>query len=348
MVNSYGLNAYFAARNGYNGFKSYFKDVFDVNSFKRIFILKGGPGTGKSSFMKKLLQYAEEKKIFCERIYCSSDPNSLDGIILNKSIAVIDGTAPHEEDTKLPGVVDEIINLGENWNEDILKKNETDIKNLNKEKKDFYKSAYNYLSFCEKIDNYLFCLAKSNYDISAAKKTVGELISDRKKNNNPKRETRLISAFGRGGYTKLSTLETGAKKIFNVLGKYESEYVFMSLLYDFLCADYSFTLFPSPFSEEKIEAISFDKNETVIETNAASGEKIDTLRFLNFDRQTAEEAEFLTGIKAELLKKAEYFFSLASEKHFLLEKIYTAAMDFSKNEMLLEETKEKISKILKL
>jgi hypothetical protein len=63
-------------------------------------------------------------KAFCqdkyekELIYCSSDPRSLDGVIISangKKIAVIDSTSPHERDAKIPGATDEIINLGEHF-----------------------------------------------------------------------------------------------------------------------------------------------------------------------------------------------------------------------------------------
>jgi len=57
MVNSadfYSVNSYFAAANGYDGFVSYFEKVFDAKDYTRLFILKGGPGTGKSSIMTHL------------------------------------------------------------------------------------------------------------------------------------------------------------------------------------------------------------------------------------------------------------------------------------------------------
>ena len=103
---------YFAAANGYDGFISYFDKVFDPRDFTKIYILKGGPGTGKSSLMRKILTIAEGHGAICEAILCSSDKDSLDGIICkngDKQIAVIDGTAPHERDTVLPGAVDELI-----------------------------------------------------------------------------------------------------------------------------------------------------------------------------------------------------------------------------------------------
>ena len=56
---------YFAASNSAQGFKNYYPEVFARAD--HLYIIKGGPGTGKSSFMKKyarietVLQEALEK-----------------------------------------------------------------------------------------------------------------------------------------------------------------------------------------------------------------------------------------------------------------------------------------------
>ena len=90
---------FFASSNSYDGFVSYFDNVFNSKNYTRIFILKGGPGTGKSTIMKKVAEYADTMNFYNEAIYCSSDSNSLDGVIISNEkakIAIIDGTAPHE------------------------------------------------------------------------------------------------------------------------------------------------------------------------------------------------------------------------------------------------------------
>lgn len=43
----------FAGSNSSKGFYSYFDYIINPDDAKRIYILKGGPGIGKSSFMKK-------------------------------------------------------------------------------------------------------------------------------------------------------------------------------------------------------------------------------------------------------------------------------------------------------
>ena len=90
------IDGYFASSNSGEGFKNYYHEVF--GAAERIYVIKGGPGTGKSRFMRDTAEYAKSRGWECEHYYCSSDPASLDGLILTRGerrIAVIDGTPPH-------------------------------------------------------------------------------------------------------------------------------------------------------------------------------------------------------------------------------------------------------------
>lgn len=64
---------------------------------RRCFI-KGRPGTGKSTFLKKLSKELNERKFDVEEYYCSFDKNSLDMVVSRElSFCVFDSTAPHEK-----------------------------------------------------------------------------------------------------------------------------------------------------------------------------------------------------------------------------------------------------------
>ncbi|MBO7289789.1 MAG: hypothetical protein J6V03_07375 [Clostridia bacterium] len=63
---------------------------------KRIFI-KGRPGTGKSTILKKFKEYAKKKGYNTETYYCSLDTKSLDMVIVREiGLAFFDSTSPHE------------------------------------------------------------------------------------------------------------------------------------------------------------------------------------------------------------------------------------------------------------
>ena len=60
------------------GFVSCFSSVTDTAS--RLYIIKGGPGCGKSTAMRRIAAFCEAEGMETERIRCSSDQDSLDGI----------------------------------------------------------------------------------------------------------------------------------------------------------------------------------------------------------------------------------------------------------------------------
>ncbi|MGV8147192.1 MAG: hypothetical protein ACLKAK_12005 [Alkaliphilus sp.] len=60
--------------------------------------------------MKKIGEYMVDKGFNVELHHCSSDIDSLDGLVFPRlKIAIIDGTAPHIVDPRHPDAVDEII-----------------------------------------------------------------------------------------------------------------------------------------------------------------------------------------------------------------------------------------------
>lgn len=92
--------AFFLAANSRHGFVSFFED-FLTESFERdVYMLKGGPGCGKSTLIRRVCQPLARDGEQVETIYCSSDPDSLDGMVLSDRLAVLDATAPHASETK--------------------------------------------------------------------------------------------------------------------------------------------------------------------------------------------------------------------------------------------------------
>ena len=62
----------------------------------RVFIIKGGPGTGKSTFLKNVQSHWLADGAAVETFHCSASPTSLDAVRSEKHrTLVIDGTAPH-------------------------------------------------------------------------------------------------------------------------------------------------------------------------------------------------------------------------------------------------------------
>ncbi len=138
---------YFLAANSCEGFVSSFTECYDAKKGFRVYIIKGGPGTGKSSFMKYLSAKAYEKGVKVEICPCSSDPDSLDAVIFPELKAVVlDGTAPHTVDPVYPGVCEEILNFGSFWQKEILKDKTDKILKFTDENKAWHRKAARYIS----------------------------------------------------------------------------------------------------------------------------------------------------------------------------------------------------------
>ena len=107
---------------GPDGFISCFDHLIDDSILRRKLILKGGPGVGKSTFMRRvhaaLCANGEPSTLY----FCSGDPDSLDGVAVpHAGLLILDGTAPHIVDPEIPGARDSIINLGECLNEPAMR-----------------------------------------------------------------------------------------------------------------------------------------------------------------------------------------------------------------------------------
>ena len=132
----------FLASNSAEGFISHFADCYNPADGWHTYIIKGGPGTGKSSFMKKVLKVAEKKGLSFIEVYCASDPASLDGVILpHLKTVFMDGTAPHVVEPKFPGVCETLLDFGTFWNSDILRDKGRQIISATKENKLCHKRA---------------------------------------------------------------------------------------------------------------------------------------------------------------------------------------------------------------
>jgi len=137
---------YFPGGNTSKGFYSFYKYIIRQEEAQRIICIKGGPGTGKSSLMKKVGHFFNDKGYDIEMHHCSSDNNSLDGIVIKGlNVAILDGTAPHVVDPVNPGAVDEVLNMGEHWNEEGFKVSRDKIIETNKQIGATFQSAYRYL-----------------------------------------------------------------------------------------------------------------------------------------------------------------------------------------------------------
>ncbi|NLI93894.1 MAG: ATPase [Peptococcaceae bacterium] len=165
----------FPGGNTSEGFFSYYRYLLEKGT-KRVFVIKGGPGVGKSTLMKKIGQKMLEFGYNVEFHHCSSDNNSLDGIaILEAGIVMVDGTAPHIVDPKYPGGLDEIINMGEFWDVDAMQTNMDRIIASTNEVSRLFARAYRFLGSSKALADNIIAMYQQCMNFAAVNKVTGIL-----------------------------------------------------------------------------------------------------------------------------------------------------------------------------
>ncbi|WP_068673122.1 hypothetical protein [Oceanobacillus sp. Castelsardo] len=68
-----------------------------IEQMKKVFYIKGRAGTGKSTFMRKIVEACEDYGFDLELYHCSFDPGSLDMVLVPElEFCMFDSTDPHE------------------------------------------------------------------------------------------------------------------------------------------------------------------------------------------------------------------------------------------------------------
>lgn len=95
---------FFLGANTGAGFVSLYPEFAAPENGAFFWYIKGGPGNGKSTLMRRAAERAERAGLAVESILCSGDPDSLDGIYIpEKKLGYVDATSPHVQEPAVPG-----------------------------------------------------------------------------------------------------------------------------------------------------------------------------------------------------------------------------------------------------
>ncbi len=103
---------FFLGANTGAGFVSLYPEFTDPDRGAFFWYIKGGPGNGKSTLMRRAAECAESAGLTVETVLCSGDPDSLDGIYIpEKKLGYVDATSPHVQEPAVPGASGKYLDL---------------------------------------------------------------------------------------------------------------------------------------------------------------------------------------------------------------------------------------------
>lgn len=157
---------FFLGANSPQGFVSRFDQLDFHDPNWHTFIIKGGPGCGKSSLMRRLAKEFEGRTPSMELISCSSDSHSLDAVILPEwKASIVDGTAPHVLEAVYPAVNQSILSLGDFLDPIALKSQGEVVRQLSQTISKNCVQAYDYLAAARTFLSDSYRIALSCVDV---------------------------------------------------------------------------------------------------------------------------------------------------------------------------------------
>jgi len=341
---------YFAAANSRNGFIGYFDKIFA--DIEKLYIIKGGPGTGKSRLMRDVANEAENKNLRVEYYYCSSDPSSLDAILIPElSVGMLDGTAPHTFDPSFPGIREEIIDLGAFWNSEKLTDNKEIILSSIQKKSALFEECYRYIAASASMNDIVRCIASHAADIEKLKAAAMRTAKKFKVGDGYTEKIALKDAISMNGIIEFETYALSAENRCYIRDKYGIGYLYLrELIHSAKQKEIETVISYEAIDPAYENAVYFPSENSVFicckEITNSSYKIINTDRFilkseLALNRQKLRFAE---KCRDAFLDSAVAILSEIKEVHFALESIYSSAMNFKKKE---EFTKKLLIKIFK-
>ncbi len=338
---------FFLGANSPKGFYSKFDQLFNYKDGCRSVLIKGGPGTGKSTVLKKAAAVLKDKGLSTELIYCTADTDSLDAVITaDGSFSMLDATLPHAVEPKYPGAYEETLDLSDCWDKSVLKNNAAKIMALFDANRELHTKARKYIAAAAELLDEAARLSAETLLPEKIAHTASRICArefGKKRRRTGSEKLRFLSAVTDKGVTmfqntpkilcdKIYVLEDdcgAASRIFmNTVRR-------MALDYGFDIITCRCGIFPGEKNEHifipeiRLGFMTSNRRHPVL---AQPYRVIHAKRF-SAEKQTGKSKlriRFCLRTAAQLLDEAAAHMKEAKVVHDRLEEKYIAAMDFDK------------------
>lgn len=330
---------FFVGANSGDGFQNLFPEMVDIEDTYDLMVLKGGPGVGKNTFMRALGQAMEEAGTAVEYLWCSGDPDSLDGVVLPElKCAVADGTSPHVIEPKYPAAVDRYVDLGRFYDLTAAKAAADEVKAHTCAYKEAYVRAYHSLKAARQVELDTVAAVRKSFDGSRADRRVDGIIARelrQKGGQQGKTTRRFLGSITHKGYVwRFDSVDALCPKVYEFADSWELAGAALARLHGAAAASgWDTVVCPSPEEPGRIEHLLVPGLGLAFVTSRPGmdyGKK--PFRRIRLDAMAEIEGKarlrFQTRMAALLREEGTAALKEAKANHDKLEAVYNPYVDF--------------------
>lgn len=337
---------FYLGANSPQGFYSIYDQLLAPGPAEDYFLLKGGPGCGKSTLMRRVGRAMEERGLRVEYIQCSGDPDSLDAVhIPELHAAVVDATAPHVIEPTCPGAVDRYVNLGECYDVPALKAIREELTGCMEGYPECYRRAYRCLAAAAQIEaDRRALLLTPAVEERMVKRARGILSREcRRTGKEPgQARSRFLDAIScRGVLCNFETAEGLCRRLYELCDNWGLAHPLLSCLAaGARAAGYDVILCPDPMDPERLRHVLIPALSLgfVSSTSALPCPGKRPYRRLRIDAMADQEQlrrnkgrlRFSRKMSAALVDEAVEAMAQAKAMHDALEALYNPHVDFDR------------------
>ena len=332
----------FLGSNSAGGFFSLY-DQLTGGRFDDLLIIKSGPGSGKSSFMRTVAE--ELGKAGNEIIYvnCSGDPDSLDAVLFpTLKIGIVDGTAPHVLEPSYTGANERYVDLMRFYDLTGTKGAREEIAEHTRSYRAAYAEAYRILRASGELSAAHCAAVRAKVDALRLGKRVDGIIRRELRGGAGKRG-RIDRAFlggltCRGELCRFDTVEALCPRAY----VFADSFGLAAAELERICAAASGSgcdvlACPDPDRPEELRHVLIPSKGLAFVSSTARlpypGKPYRTLRLDAMAAAAMEKSErarlrLLSRVERELRAEAESALRRAKAEHDALERVYNPFVDF--------------------
>ena len=357
MCESYEIR-YFLGANSPQGFYSLYSELLPPETAHVIYILKGGPGCGKSTLMGQVAAQLAQAGETVEYIPCSGDPASLDAVVFPRlRAALVDGTAPHVVEPKYPGLVEQYVNLGVCYDQEGLQEVREALQSCMTGYKEHYQRAYRCLGAAAEItEDVRSMLATEKLEERLTKKAKGMLSRELKPKGTGQVgqvKQRFLGAVSHLGILTLyDTVAAQCTRVYELSDRYSLAHPLLArLLAGAVMGGYDVVACPDPMAPQRLAHLLVPEAGLAFVSSTPDRPypgtvcrrlRLETLADQEVLRRCRPRLRFARKVSAALVEEAVDSLAQAKAMHDDLEGLYHPYVDFARGSQMGEEIAQQI------